>query len=444
MFNKTIFFSEQSDDLNGQADNIWNGQLAIIVYKHASSKSTDFDFLSQFITICHLFDLETVQQVKQHIFDDLQIKFGSTEAFWDLQARDKQAEFKQVMMDKQTSLQTTEDVLELKRETYKQVLDVYEKACLNFNNRKMYQYYLTFRLEDLASTVKIDVALRKAAELLAIFDSLWKQDLLSQEMYREWVKLLLTLHKNDATLMQHVFEEGIERYGQNDVNFNLFIASAMVKSGKLLSEKVVVKFFEDCLHNCKNKTKITEINVQEYTDFWELYLDYAIKKAIPYTKIKRIVADLNKVAVYAPRSMAEHFKSKILGVIYHLFGITRTRKYFNENKNVSPICETFFTKMFAIEQHFAENDEEPCSQTTGVNENLTRLHEDMLALWGTENHQVWIDYIKTLWPSGDLVRIGTLYQKAIKTLIPVQCQMFIQKYTLLNNAVNDIVPSNTE
>lgn len=125
-------------------DAIWNGQLACIVYKHAINVFVDFDFASSFIDICNKLNYETTKEVKVFILDDLKVRFGPCEKYFNALAWDKFNTLDQQIRFSDTII-SDEEHLKLKQETIAEVVSIFEKACLSFDNAAMWGYYITFR-----------------------------------------------------------------------------------------------------------------------------------------------------------------------------------------------------------------------------------------------------------------------------------------------------------
>lgn len=139
-----LLFSELGELADKQSnDAIWNGQLASIVYKHAINVFDEFEFAASFIDICNKLDCETTKNVKQSIFEDIKSRFGSSEEFWNLLAQDKLQMYQQQI--RFCSKISEEEQLKIKQEAFTDVISIYKTACLNFDNVKMWSYYVMWR-----------------------------------------------------------------------------------------------------------------------------------------------------------------------------------------------------------------------------------------------------------------------------------------------------------
>lgn len=269
------------------------------------------------------------------------------------------------------------------------------------------------------------------AEIIFTVDKLWKEDKVPYDIFVQWVKLMYLCNRKDASIVQkihQVLKEASSRWPSN-LNAHLFIACIMVKlPDKKMVDSVIEKFFRDSLFN--KFTQINEENVDVVTDFWQLYLDWSVQSKVSYHKTMKMVTQLNSVSIYAPRRMAEYFKPKVLAIIYHLHRIERARIYYQKNKTVSPICKGFSLKMIEIEKHHAEMEEEPSRQ---LGSQISSIYDDLIHHFANEDVDIWLSYIRYVMTT-DILKVGVLYQKALKSLKPAECQLFVQQYTLLKTA----------
>lgn len=425
-----ILASSNSSELDEKQehDAIWNGQLACIVYKHAINVFTDFEFASSFIDICNKLSHETTKEVKIFIFDNLKSRFGSCEKYYNALAWDK---FNTLGQRVRFGGLTEEEHLKLKQETIAEVVSIFEKACLNFDNAEMWSYYITFRLEDLKNTDDTDSRILKMSEIIFTLDKLWKQNKVAYSIFVEWIMLMYLCNKKELIIIQKIhllLKEASERWPDN-LDAHLFIACIMVKlPDKKISDSIIEKFFHDCLS--RKFTKVTEENLDAMMDFWQLYLDWSVQNKLSYSKIIKMVSQLNDVSIYAPRKMSEYFKSKVLAIIFHQFGIKKARSYYQKNKTTSPISRNFSYKMIEIEKHVEEMQEE---KTEDFSNSISSAYEDLIHHFGKEDVYVWLDYIRHIMTI-DTTKVGALYEKALKSLSSGLCQQFVQQYSLLKSS----------
>lgn len=115
----------------------------MIVYSHAIKSFNDFEFAAAFINICNKFHPETTKEVKSSIFEDLKLRFGSCEDYWNLIALNQLQEYKQTT--RFTAQLAELEHLKLKQEALGKVISTFENACLIFDNAKMWSFYISFR-----------------------------------------------------------------------------------------------------------------------------------------------------------------------------------------------------------------------------------------------------------------------------------------------------------
>lgn len=268
------------------------------------------------------------------------------------------------------------------------------------------------------------------SEIMFTLDKLWKQEKVTYSIFVEWVMLMYLCNKKELIIIQKIhllLKEASERW-PNNLDAHLFIACIMVKlPDKRVSDSVIEKFFQDCLSRKFNK--VNEDNLDVLMDFWQLYLDWSVQSKASYSKIIKMVAQLNEVSMYAPRKMPEYFKSKVLAIIFHHFGLKKARSYYQKNKTTFPISKSFSYKMIEIEKHVEEMEEEK-SET--FNMSISSAYDDLIHYFGEDDVAVWMDYIRHMM-SIDTTKVAALYEKALKSLNPGVVQQFVQQYSLLKS-----------
>jgi len=266
------------------------------------------------------------------------------------------------------------------------------------------------------------------SEIIFTIIKLWKDEKVTFDVFQEWIKLLYWCNKKDSATIQKIYKfllDAADRWLEN-LQAHVFIACIMVKlPDKKVSESD--KFFQDSLF--RKFIQIDEQNVEMIIDFWQLYLDWSIHNKISYSKLLKIVNQLHTISIKAPRKMSEYFKTKILAIFYHVFGIEKARIYYETNKSVSPICKGFSYKMIEIEKHFAEMQEEASPE---LDSKILSIYEDLIHHFGNEDSQIWLAYIQHMM-TVDMSQVGHLYEKALKSLSMSECQEFVQKYTFFKS-----------
>ena len=262
-------------------------------------------------------------------------------------------------------------------------------------------------------------------------EKLWKEEKVTYEMFVEWVKLMYSCNKKDLTTIQKLhklLKEAADRWPAN-LQAHLFIACIMTKlPDKKIADSIIEKFFQESL--IRKFTLVKEQNMDMMIDFWQLYLDWSVQNKTSYHKILKLVNQLNNVCINAPKRMSDHFKSKILSIFYHLFGIEKSRSYYEKNKTVSPICKSFSYKMIEIEKHYAEMQEEKSGQ---LDSRISLIYDDLIHHFGSDDVHIWLACLRHAMIV-DAVKVGSFYEKALKSLKPSLCQQFVQQYSLLKLA----------
>lgn len=121
------------------------GKLALIVYKYSQENHDNFEFKSKLIDICNKFDYETTKEVKKHLLEDIELKFGNEERYWNLLARNKFEEYKQILQGDSTL--TEYDKLKIKKEYVNEAIKIYQNSCFKYDTTLMWEYYCQFRFD---------------------------------------------------------------------------------------------------------------------------------------------------------------------------------------------------------------------------------------------------------------------------------------------------------
>ena len=362
-------------------------------------------------------------EIKNIIFDNLKTRFGEAECYWNLLAKIQMEEFLQKL---KFNVYDDNEKLKLKTIHFEKTVKLFEEACLNFDNTKMWNYYIQFRLEDLEQTQDTEKVSNKIVEIFHTIDILWKEDKITKEVFKNWIQIIFVCQKNDSLAMQkllNILLDGAQRWS-TDLEVNVFIACALMKLPES-NERIIQNFFENALY--KKFTKFNDDNVDLGIDFWDLFFDWCVRHKLSYRRVMKIVNEFSNNWLYYPRKMTEHFKSKLLTVMCHCCGIQKARAYYEQNKSTTPICKSFCYKMIDIENHFAETQEELSSP---IPSKIITIFEDLVHHFGSTDAQIWIDYIRYIMDV-DLSQVSLLYHKAIRCLDNSLCNDFVQKYSLL-------------
>ncbi|UXI20605.1 hypothetical protein NH340_JMT06548 [Sarcoptes scabiei] len=400
------------------------------IYERFSSKHDNFDVLSKFVKISEKVYCKTAEAIEALILSKLVEKFSHLEELWNLRALNKMAQFKRTL-----GLSSEEDkILKSKKFCTMQAMKIFESALRKFNSPTMWEYYYRFRFQCL----KIDSYKDCTEEIVSLLYSIensWSSNKITPEIFQLWIKLYYTCFKTNCLAMQRLAKillDANQRW-PNDFEIAFFVGCFLTKLPE--NQRMTQKFFDDCFRRIHCEIKST--NVDLAINLIELYIDWSIQKKISATKVSKIVTDLNNNIQNYPRKMSEYFKPKLLAIYYHLFGIKKTRLFYEQNKSCPPITKQFFYKMSEIEAHWIEMLEEPETTTATRSNNQNdcnriKIYDDLIHFFGPDDVQIWLDYIQLVWDD-DLSKANNLYQQALKTLNPLQCDQFIRQYSLIKS-----------
>lgn len=285
-------------------------------------------------------------------------------------------------------------------------------------------------LDDLKNIVDSNILAQKITEIIFTVEKLWKANLVTYEIFLEWIKLMYSCNKKDMNTIRKIQKyllEASEKWPHN-LEAHIFIACVKTKLPDKKLDSQVDKFFQESLF--RKFIKVDQQNVDMLTDFWQLYLDWSVQNKVSYHQMMKVVTQLNNVCTYAPRKMSEYFKCKVLALFYHMFGIEKARSYYDKNKTVSPICKSFNYKMIDIEKHFAEMQEE--GNYNLPDNHVTSIFEDLIHHFGSGDLEIWLNYIRHAM-AVDTAKVGALYEKALKCLDRSESHRFVQQYSLLRS-----------
>lgn len=402
---------EKSNEELVYNDDVLEGKIAIIIYQKAVERFNDLKFASDFLSICSEFDYQLTNFHKNFIYEDIKSRFGlDNEAVWDLIARGIIEDGKHEL--KESKLTFTEK-LSLKRVHKKKAIEMYEEMVCKLQTVEMWCFYIKFCLEQLSKCKREKNIRTKLKKVLNVMKRAWDLDLLSIELFKEWIKLLVSCaQQNDEFMEIHRLLYKAANKWSYDFDFMHFCLLIYTKLPNVKTD--VMQHFKKSL-KCLNNVPHEKI-----IEFYENYLNWA-KDTLHASEIKKIAKQFSMLNNdIQSRKIAEYFKPKYLNVLNSLYGINEVRKEYNLQKNNQPIVLDYFETMIEIEKQQKQFDE-----------NFVRkVYEDVTNSFGKDSASLWIQYIK-FEMEFEPNNVSKLYFRAVKSLQPKESDEFVSKYSLL-------------
>ena len=344
-------------------DEVLNGKIASIVYQNAILAFDDFDFAADFLPICSEFDHKLTESHKNMIYDDLKLRFGSREELWDLLAKRMVGDAKEEI--KSSSDLTKDEKKKKKKEFERKAIGLYEQKILEFNNEKIWDFYIKYRLEQLSKSNTPKKIKDKLAKVLDLIQRAWNQNLLSIDMFKEWIKLHFSCSDkyDNKNKIKQILLNGCDRW-TDTLDVWYFCIPFVIK---IVDSKHEIKnFFEKILHKFN---RINDENVDKIIEIWDKYMEWSAKNLQPI-EIMNITKKLSKMSADKnDRKLIGYMRPRILDALNSSYGLDKARHYYHSFKKTPPLLLSFHQKMLEIETN-CEN----------INHHLVRsIHEEIVS-----------------------------------------------------------------
>uniref|UniRef100_A0A672GC80 UTP6 small subunit processome component n=1 Tax=Salarias fasciatus TaxID=181472 RepID=A0A672GC80_SALFA len=354
---------------------ILNGKLAEVVYRDATGKIKEAEFVIALLNVAAIFDF--TKELQDMILQDLLANYTSDSVTWDFMAR-RELDAPTAGEELHTARGRASDVN--RRE--ERCCQVYEEGVKSLDTEPMWSRYVAFCLERVKRKTNVE-------EL----NSCCRCDQL---------QILLSL--GDAEGAAGVAMAATQRFSQS-----LPLWSLSLQTLVQLGSGDVGRLFQDAF---------THVNPKESLPLWQLQLQWSADNQSP----EETEAVFQRGLLSAVAAVAMEIKERYLDWSYSTGGYKKARKIFTSLQENRPLSKAFFTKMIEIEKE----------QETPKMNNLRDYYERALQEFGTSDEDLWLQYIQEeLGPLGQPQHCAKIHWRAMKFLEGESVERFTSKYTLI-------------
>ncbi|XP_045903492.1 U3 small nucleolar RNA-associated protein 6 homolog [Micropterus dolomieu] len=376
---------------------ILSAKLAEVVYRDATGKIKEAEFVISLLNIAAIFDF--TKELQDFILQDLQENYTENSLTWDFMAK-RELEAPGAGEELQTAKGRASDIS--RRE--ERCCQVYEEGVKSINTESMWTCYVAFCLERLKRKTNVQELKEKRQErLLGVLQRAHDASLLKEDYYKKWLQILLS--SGDAEGAAGVAMAATQRYSQSVSVWSLSLQTLM----QLGSERDVGRLFQDAL---------THVNPKESLPLWQLQVQWSVANQ----SLEETEAVFKRGLLSAVAAVAMEMKGSYLDWSYSTGGYKKARKTFTSLQENRPLSKAFFTRMIQIEKE----------QESPKMNNLRDCYERALQEFGTSDDDLWLQYIREeLGPLGQPENCGKIHWRAMKFLEGENVERFTSKYTLL-------------
>uniref|UniRef100_A0A672GDW7 U3 small nucleolar RNA-associated protein 6 homolog C-terminal domain-containing protein n=1 Tax=Salarias fasciatus TaxID=181472 RepID=A0A672GDW7_SALFA len=351
---------------------ILNGKLAEVVYRDATGKIKEAEFVIALLNVAAIFDF--TKELQDMILQDLLANYTSDSVTWDFMAR-RELDAPTAGEELHTARGRASDVN--RRE--ERCCQVYEEGVKSLDTEPMWSRYVAFCLERVKRKTNVE-------ELCCRCDQL---------------QILLSL--GDAEGAAGVAMAATQRFSQS-----LPLWSLSLQTLVQLGSGDVGRLFQDAF---------THVNPKSLP-LWQLQLQWSADNQSP----EETEAVFQRGLLSAVAAVAMEIKERYLDWSYSTGGYKKARKIFTSLQENRPLSKAFFTKMIEIEKE----------QETPKMNNLRDYYERALQEFGTSDEDLWLQYIQEeLGPLGQPQHCAKIHWRAMKFLEGESVERFTSKYTLI-------------
>lgn len=375
---------------------ILSGKLAEVIYRDATDKIKEAEFVISLLNIAAIFDF--TKELQDSILQDLQADYTEDSSMWDFMAK-RELEAPGAGEELHTAKARASDIN--RRE--ERCCQVYEEGLKSLNTEPMWTRYVAFCLERLKRKTNVQELKEKRQErMLGVLHRAHEFSLLKENYYKNWLEILLSL--GDAEGAATVSLSATQRFNQSVSVWSLSLQTLMqLRSGDL------ARLFHDAL---------TSVNPKESLPLWQLQLQWSMTNQSAEDTEEIFKRGLQSSVA----AVAMEMKELYLDWSYSAGGYKKARKTFTSLQENRPLSKSFFTRMIQIEKE----------QETPKMNNLRDYYERALQEFGTADEDLWLQYIQEeMGTLGRPENCGKIHWRAMKFLEGESLERFTSKYTLL-------------
>nr|XP_057921373.1 U3 small nucleolar RNA-associated protein 6 homolog [Doryrhamphus excisus] len=375
---------------------ILSGKLAMVVYKNATDKNKEAEFVISLLNIAGIFDF--TKDFQESILQDLKTNFLDDSITWDFLAK-RELEAPGIGEELLTAKSRASDVN--RRE--EKCCQMYEKGLESLNTEAMWTCYVVFCLERLKRKTNVqDLKDKRQERLLGVLQRAHDSSFLKEDYYKNWVQILLS--SGDEEGAANIATAATDRYSLSVPVWNLALETLMK-----LERDDTGRLFQDAL---------THIHPKESLPIWQLHVQWSIANQNP----EETEAIFKRGLLSAVADVAMAMKERYLDWSYSTGGYKKARKTFRSLQDSRPFSKPWFTRMILIEKE----------QDSPRMNHLRDYYERALQEFGSSDDDLWLQYIQEeMGPLGQLENCVKIHWRAMKFLEGESVERFTSKYTLL-------------
>ncbi|XP_075899336.1 U3 small nucleolar RNA-associated protein 6 homolog [Nelusetta ayraudi] len=375
---------------------ILNAKLAEVVYRDATEKIKEAEFVLSLLNIASIF--EFAKDLQELILQDLKTNYTEDSLTWDFMAK-RELEAPGAGEELQTAKGRASDVN--RRE--ERCCQVYEEGVKNISTESMWTCYVAFCLERLKRKTNVqELKDKRQARLLGVLQRAHDCSLLQEAYYKNWLQILLSM--GDAEGAAAVAREAVQRHSQSVSVWSLGLQTLIQ-----LESADVGQLFRDAL---------AHVDPKESLPLWQLQVQWSTAIQSP----EETEAVFKRGLLSAAAAVSMEMKECYLDWSYSTGGYKKARKTFTSLQENRPLPKSFFTTMMEIEK----------KQENPKTNNLRDYYERALEVFGTSDEDLWLQYIQEeMGPRGRPENCGKIHWRAMKFLEGESVEKFTTKYTLL-------------
>ncbi|KAF3852257.1 hypothetical protein F7725_005612 [Dissostichus mawsoni] len=363
---------------------ILSGKLAEVVYRDATGKIKEAEFVISLLNIAAIFDF--TKELQDFILQDLQDNYTEDSLTWDFMAK-RELEALGAGEELLTAKGRASDIN--RRE--ERCCQVYEEGVKSLNTEPMWTCYVAFCWERLKRKTNVQQLKEKRNERqLGVLQRAHDSSLLKEEscshldMMRERPALpwLTQRYSKSVSVLRTLMQ-----LGSGDV-------------GRLFQEA------------------LTHINPKESLPLWQLQVQWSVANQSP----EETEAVFKRGQLSAVPAVSMEMKESYLDWSFSTGGYKKARKAFTSLQENRPLSKAFFTTMINIEKE----------QETPKMNFLRDYFERALQEFGTSDDDLWLQYIQEeMGTFGQPENSGKIHWRAMKFLEGESVERFTYKFTLM-------------
>lgn len=373
-------------DQNEESSEVLNGVIAQIVYRKAlEAFPGDLKFALSFLPVCRLFDFMSKEE--EAMFEGLETLFPFDPNLWEVKAK------RQLEIDQENPLEMFHKIFQQATENVKgeEIWALYISACFDVIEKR------SSLDED-----SIDFT-QEISRLLRLFQTASEKILLSEDLYKQWVKLLFDL--GEIGQVETVLEDAVTKH---PTCVSLWKRRLEMMIGTNASKEVVLKTFK------KARKRVPE---KESYPLWILILEFCA--ACNLTEIQ----DLFEKGIVACREVCIPVKEAYLHWTCMKEGVKAARELYSRLQHLKPLSLGFYHLYIQLEK----------AQAKQKIKFLRTAYEDAVKEFGSSNPGIWIDYIRleSEHPDGNAESAAQIHFRALRRLEGEANEKFVTQHTLL-------------